>query len=135
VSIDKSAVKKEIVRRVHEQIALEVSGNVAALYEFTLPEIREERIVKRNDEPSLSLAGIEEFVSGVTDAEVISVDIEKFHERAPLYSNKPAVLVVSKVKYNGHDKINQSRTIWVLDNGTWYTTALGKISIKRNLNR
>ena len=57
-------LKARLHDRVREQIASEVRGDVPALYQFTLPSIRAQRIAGRDDEPELSLSLIREFFIG-----------------------------------------------------------------------
>lgn len=119
-------IQIQLASRINQQVSLEVIGDVAALYDFTLPQIREQRAAERSDEPDLSLSGIEAYVAKISSAEVISVEIEAIHDKAPLYSDLPAALVISKVRYNGTDVDSHFRTVWVLVNDKWYTTAIGK---------
>ena len=125
MKFEEAEIRRQLTRRINQKVSLEVAGDVAAIYELTLPQIREERIAERDDEPGLSLSGIEAYVTKISSAEVISVDIEKIHEQAPLYSDLPAALVVSIVRYNGSDVDSQSRTVWVLVDETWFTTSIG----------
>lgn len=125
MKFEEAEIRRQLTSRIKQQISPEVAGDVAALYEFTLPQIREKRIAERDDEPGLSISGIEAFVAKISSAEVISVDIEKIHEKAPLYSDLPAALVGSIVRYNGSDIDSQFRTVWVLVDETWYTTSIG----------
>ena len=50
--------KIEIEARIQEQIHAEVTGNIAALYDFILPAIREKRERERTDEPQLTINSI-----------------------------------------------------------------------------
>lgn len=118
--------KSELIDRVKEQIGLERERDVSALYEFTLPEIREKRISERSDEPGLTKDAISSFVQKVESAEVQSIEILEYHEEAPLYSNCPAATVLSLVTYNGQLVASKSRTVWVLSDGVWYSTALNR---------
>jgi hypothetical protein len=78
-------LRAELENRVREQIASEVRGDVLALYEFTLPSIRAQRIMERDDEPELSLSSIREFVRLIDTADVLSIGVEQFQplRRAP----------------------------------------------------
>ena len=115
----------ELRRRIHEQISCEAQGDVVALYEFILPTIRAERIAEGDDEPSLSLGEIQEFVGWVRSAVVESIEVERFHSSVDRFSGSPAAIVVSRVRYN-EATISEFRTIWVRDDGTWFSTALWK---------
>jgi hypothetical protein len=119
-------VKAKLEDRVREQIASEIRGDVSALYEFTLPAIRARRIAERDDEPGLSLSEIREFVGLVHEAEVQSTHLDQFHPSVARFSGCPAAVVVTKVRYNGSSD-SEFRCIWVYSEGTWFTTALGKV--------
>jgi hypothetical protein len=120
-------LRVKLEERVREQIASEVSGNVAALYEFTLPAIRARRVNGRDDEPELSLSEIRQFVALIHEAEVQSVEVEQFHETVERFSGSPAAVVVTTVRYNQRSEDSQFRCIWVYSAGTWFSTALGKL--------
>jgi hypothetical protein len=118
--------------RVREQIAAEVRGDVSALYEFTLPAIRARRIAERNDEPEPSLSEISKFVSQVHSAYVRSINVEQFHASVQRFHGCAAAVVVTRVQYNEGKHESDFRCIWVFDQGTWFTTALGKIRFSAN---
>ena len=120
-------LKAKLEDRVREQIASEVRGDVSALYEFTLPAIRAGRIAERDDEPGLSLSEIKKFVGLVHEAEVQSIHLEQFHPSVARFSCCPAAVVITKVRYNGRSSDTEFRCIWVYSEGTWFTTALGKM--------
>src|ERR1700682_2945795 len=105
-------LKAKLEDRVREQIAREVRGDVSALYEFTLPAIRAGRIAERDDEPALSLWEIREFVGLVHEAEVRSIHLERLHPSVARFSSCPAVVVVTKVRYNGRSSDSEFRCIW-----------------------
>jgi hypothetical protein len=120
-------LKAKLEDRVREQIATEIRGDVCALYDFTLPAIRLRRVAERNDEPGLSLSEIREFVNQVHSAEVQSINVEQFHPSVERFCGWPAAVVVTKVRYNGSNNDSEFRCIWVYNQGTWFTTALGKL--------
>lgn len=121
-------LKTKLEDRIREQIASEVRGDVSALYEFTLPVIRARRIAERSDEPELSLLEIRKFVGFVHAAEVQSIEIEQFHSSVERFSDCPAAVVVTRVRYNQRREATQFRCIWVYSERTWFTTALGKVN-------
>ena len=116
----------DLIKRVNAQIDFEVTGDVEVLYHYILPSIREDREQKRNDEPALTLSAIDDFVSKVKSSKCESVEINKFYPNAELYDGNPAAEVILKVSYNDDVKPKIFRTVWVLDKGIWYSTALNK---------
>jgi len=116
---------KSIERRLHEQASAEQKGDIEKLYNFTLPSIRDKRIIERNDEPELSMQSLEEFVKNINTAEVKETTIEKYHPTSEIYGVLPSAVVKSSTLYN-NNKLSNFRTIWVLYNEVWYTTSLGK---------
>jgi len=125
-----SEYEAELRSRVREQIALEVEGDVRALYEFTLPAIRTRRIADRDDEPTSSLSQIRDFVGLVDSAEVESVEVVEYASEVERFRGCPAAVVVSEVRYNDSDSATRFRTIWVRDEGKWFSTALGKMPLR-----
>jgi len=103
-----------------------VQSDIDKLYEFTLPEIRNKRISNRDDEPELTKNDIRDFVKNVHSGIVVKIDVEQYHEQSEIYLNCPAAVVVVYVKYNESEKTNKFKTIWVLENATWYSTSLNK---------
>src|SRR5262245_15312993 len=120
-------LRTQLEDRVREQVASEARRDVSALYEFTLPAIRAKRIAERDDEPELSLSQIRKFVGLIHEAEVESIDVEQIHRSVERFSGCPAAVVVTKVRYNQRRETSEFRCIWVYADGTWFSTALGKI--------
>jgi hypothetical protein len=118
--------REDLEDRVRTQIQLEIDGDIDKIYEFTLPTIREKRLSERNDEPQLSKSSIAEFVKNIKSASVESIEIAGYHTWSEIYLDNPAAVVVTTVRYNSDVNLNRFRTIWVLYNGLWYSTALGK---------
>ena len=116
---------KSIEQRLYEQAAAEQSGDFHKLYEFTLPSIREKRTEERNDEPELSINSLKDFVKSIKTAQIKEVTIEKYHPTSEIYGELPSAVVKSTTLYN-NSKASSFRTIWVLYNEVWYTTAVGK---------
>lgn len=120
--------KIEIEARIQEQIHAEVTGNIAALYDFILPAIREKRERERTDEPQLTINSITDFSASIETAELEHFQITEFHPTSELYGSNPAVKVEYSVYYNERTRTSFN-SIWVKYFGQWYTTALGKIRI------
>lgn len=118
--------REDLENRIRTQIQLEVDGDIDKIYEYTLPTIREERIAERNDEPQLSKNSIAEFVKYVESASVENIEIAEFHAHSEIYLDNPAAVVITTIRYNSEENVNRFKTIWVLYNGLWYSTALGK---------
>ena len=119
-------LKTKLENRVREQIASEVRGDVLALYQFTHPSIRAQRIMERDDEPELSLSSIREFVRLIDTADVLSIGVGQFQPSLARHGSCPAALVVAKVRYNDCDYVSEFRCIWVYTEDLWFTTSLGK---------
>jgi len=115
-----------LLRRVHEQVALEVQHEHRALYEFIDPVIRARWEREREDEPLLTLGEIEEFVRSIRNATVEEVQILEAHKVSERHGGRPACLVRVVVGYNEQESPSEFRTAWVRDEGTWYSTALNK---------
>jgi hypothetical protein len=118
--------REGLENRIRTQIQLEVDGDIEKIYEYTLPTIREKRIAERNDEPQLSKNSIAEFVKNVKSANIENIEIAEFHTHSEMYLDNPAAVVVITVRYNAEVNVNRFKTIWVLYDGLWYSTALGK---------
>ena len=116
----------ELRKRIHEHVACELKGDVEAVYNFTLPSIREKRIAEYDFEPEYSLGKIRKYLNLIKSAAVDSIEIEFYSPFIPRHSNNPGAVVKSKVIYNNISYTN--RTIWILFNDTWYTTALYRMA-------
>lgn len=58
---------------------------------------------------------------------MVGFEIEWWLASVERFEGAPAALVRSKVKYNGAAEPSPFRTIWMLLNGSWHTTAVGKL--------
>lgn len=114
-----------LLGRVHEQARLEARRDVDALYAFVDPVLRTRREAQAGDEPERTLGEIRSFVATLRSAEVEAVEILEARKICERYGRRPAALVRSVVRYNDEPFARETRTIWVRDNGAWYTTALG----------
>jgi hypothetical protein len=113
-------LEEDLLRRVREQIGYEVLGDVTALYEMTLPEIRRER--------AEAIEGIGEFVRWVESAVIESIQVDAYTPRATARpGHPPAARVLLAVRYNGGEKVARLATVWVRRDGAWFTTSLGKL--------
>lgn len=124
--------KDKLKDRVREQISLEIAKDVSALYGFTLPAIRTKRISVREDEPELTKRNILQFVEQVQSAIIETIEIERFYSNAESYSGSPAAIVIAKVRYNESESAIKFRTVWVLEDNTWYSTSINKQWFNKN---
>lgn len=113
-----------LIGRVHVQASLEARHDVAALYELIDPVIRARREAQRDDEPDRTLSIIRAFVASVRAAQVEEVEILEAHRVCERQRGRPAALVRSVVRYNDEPAAHESRTLWVRDRKTWYSTAV-----------
>jgi hypothetical protein len=120
-------LRGQLEDRIRDLTAAEVRGDVSAVYGFTLPDIRARRVAERDDEPGLSLSQIGRFVALVREAEVLSIQVERFDPSVERFSGCPAAVVVTRVRYNQRSEASQFRCIWVNSDGIWFTTSLGKV--------
>jgi hypothetical protein len=122
------ALETQLRQRIKEQIACEVTGNVAALYESIDPDIRASREGKFPFEPECTISQLHDFIKTVQRAEVESIEIEGFrNDGGEIRQNRPTAFVAVNVLYNGRTR-SRFRTPWVLDGGQWYSRSLGKIA-------
>lgn len=115
----------QLLERARQQIALEQSHDVVALYDMIDPEVRARCESERADEPNLTLSAIAKFVGGVRSATIEHLAIR---ELTHCRDGTPAAVVEVGVLYNGIPPIGQFSTVWYQRDGVWYTTALNKIA-------
>ena len=115
--------KQELTNRIHEQIELEVSGDVDKLYGLIDPKIRTKRELERDDEPGLTTSAIQAFVDRVASAEITDLHFSKW-EMA--HDGTPAAVAEIGVLYNCRSKPSRFRTVWYQRDGSWFTTVLSK---------
>jgi hypothetical protein len=117
-------MRAQLLERARQQIALEQTRDVEALYDMIDPEIRARRESERTDEPDQTLSAIAKFVGGVRSATIEHLAIRELTTRR---DGTPAGVVEVGVLYNGRPPIGQFRTVWYQRDGVWYTTALNKL--------
>lgn len=120
--------KQELTNRIHEQIELEVSGDVEELYRLIDPKIRTKRELERDDEPDLTKSAIQAFVDQVSSAEVTDLHFSKWEST---HDGTPAAVAEIGVLYNCRSKLSRFRTVWYQRDGNWFTTALNKTVFPR----
>src|SRR5262245_3151496 len=108
--------------RVAEQARLEQAGDVPGLCSLILPAYRASA-----ESVSRSAESFQEFVGSVRSAELVGFEIEQWQVAAERFGGASAALVRSQIRYNGSLEPSEFRTIWVLVDGAWHTTAVGKL--------
>ena len=111
-----------LLGRVHEQIRLEVRGDVLALYEFMDPVARAHLEAESGDPPESTLTAIRRFVNAIRTAELEEVEILEARKVSEEHGGRSAALVRSIVRYNEGPTANESRIQWVRDQKIWYST-------------
>lgn len=112
-----------LLGRVHEQIRLEVRGDVRALYEFMDPVIRARLEAESGEPPESTLTAIRRFVNAIRTAELEEVEILEARKVSEDHEGRSAAVVRSIVRYNEELTANESRIEWVRDQKVWYSTA------------
>ena len=112
-----------LLGRVHEQIRLEVRGDVRALYEFMDPLVRARLEAERGAPPESTLTVIRRFVHAIRSAEVEEVEILEARKVSEDHGGRSAAVVRSIVRYNEGPTANESRIQWVREQKVWYSTA------------
>jgi hypothetical protein len=112
-----------LLGRVHEQIRLEVRGDVRALYEFLDPVVRARLEAEGGDPPESTLTAIRRFVNAIRTAELEEVEILEARKVSEDQGGRSAAVVRSIVRYNEEPTVNESRVQWVRDQKVWYSTA------------
>jgi hypothetical protein len=114
--------------RIKFQIEMEETGNVDALYDLIDPAIRQGRVGAYDSEPDLTISNMREFVGQVQSAELVDMVIEAYSpDGGAVREHRPTAIVIVNVAYNGRSTPTMFRTPWVLENGEWYTRAVGKL--------
>jgi hypothetical protein len=120
-------LETQLRQRIQEQISCEDRGDVAALFGFIDPEIRARRSDEYAIEPEHTFSQLRAFVSKVKSANCEAIEIRSFAiDGGETRNHRPTAFVVVDVLYNGTVR-SRFRTPWVLHDGRWYTTALGKL--------
>jgi len=112
-----------LIGRVYERVRLEAEQDVEALYGFVDPAIRARRQESRDDGAEPLRSAIRASVNEVRSATVEQVEIVAARKVCALHGGRPAALVRSIIRYNDSPELSESRTIWVRDEGAWYSTA------------
>ena len=120
-------LETQLRKRIEEHACLEAQGDAAGLYGFIDPAIRISRDERFDFEPELTHSEIRQYIAPITSARVIEIKIEAFTgDGGSSRGHRPIALVLSKILYNERAEPSGFKTPWVLDNGEWYTTAVGR---------
>lgn len=120
-------LETQLRQRIQEQISCEHRGDATALFGFIDPELRARPSHDYAGDPELTLSQLRSFVSKVRSANCEAIEIASFAiDGGEPRNHRPTAIVVVDVLYNGtvHSRF---RTPWVLQEGQWYTRALGKL--------
>lgn len=121
----------QLRRRTEHLLFCEMTGDVDGWYEAIDPQIRAQRVAERDDEPELTKSGLRAFMATISDARLVSIEIARYKETSSAHcGNRPVALVESTVAYDG-GRLARFRTPWVLEDGVWFTRAVGKINLPR----
>ena len=121
----------QLRRRTEHLLFCEMTGDVDGWYETIDPQIRARSEEERDDEPELTKAELRAFMATISEACLLSIKVARYSEAgSPHYGNRPVAIVESTVAYDG-GRLARFRAPWVLEDGVWFTRAVGKINLPR----
>ena len=117
---------EDLIARVREHVGLEIAGDIEGLYAFIDPARRAKR-EERDDEPDVTRDVMQEFVDWVHSASILELDVSGYVPADPRRGERPSAKVHTKIEYNDLGHTYDFNETWVRDDGTWFTTSMGKI--------
>ena len=108
---------QQLTQRVRQLIQCEVSGDTDGWFAVVDPKLRESASAQEADLAS--------FMIRVSSAEVVNV--EAVLSPGKSRQGRPVAGVRYSVLYNGASEPTHFSGPWVLDDGEWYTRAVGKM--------
>ena len=95
--------QEALIRRVRDQLAFEINGDVPALYAMIDPVIRAKMEQERDGEPARTLSGLTSWADWVHSAEIRELEITGYLRESPGRQNRPVATFQLLVDYNHGD--------------------------------